>query len=337
MNKAVSNTVTISIATLLVLGLSSCTTDHTNHNQNPTPSASETSASIPRQASGYIATYPEIMELKDAANFEENNFLAVSTTRQLTINSYGTVEKSPGDFAPAENEVFHAVHYSYIPPKSGDERAALTISINGETKPLGVDLLDKGTLLISAPQDAEILLGWELEDVKQEISIKDAKRATPGVADGFYGNPVGKVDNGTVSKVVPVGDISPTLKYSVLEAVRTPYIKEESIGWAEGGKNTWVVLNMSPVEWELQGFDPLQSPNEALLVDDDGKTYTPKLITDGVTTDNNKLAFSVPADKTTFTLQTNIEAEFTSWGKKAGSTGTIENNDTKITFEAVNK
>lgn len=337
MNKVTKTTVNISLAVLLSIGLSGCNTNDENPAETPSANASPTASNLPRQPSGYIASYPETMELKDKKEFSENNYLAISPDRKLTINSYGLLDENKANMTANGDEVLHAVNYAFDLPKSGDPQASLRISVNGEVKPLGNELSDKGTLIISAPKDAEVLFRTELEGVFQTIDLKTAERQTKGVADAFYGKPVGVIENGTITAVTPVGDISPTLKYSVLEAVRSPYLEEESIGWADGGENTWVVLNMSPIEWELQGFDTLQGPGKATLIDEDGKKYSSKFLSEGNTTDNNKLAFNVPADKYKFTLLTEVEARFTAWGKSSGSTGTIENTDTKITFEPVSK
>lgn len=337
MNKATKTTVNISLAILFSLVLSGCDTNHENHNQSPSPNASPTQNNVPRQPAGYIASYPEIMELKDSKEFTENNYLAIYPDRKFTINSYGILDENKSNMAGNGDEVLHAVNYAFDLPKPGNPQVSLRLSVNGEVKPLGNELSDKGTLIVSAPKDAEVLFRTELEGVVQTIDLKTAERQTKGVADGYYGNPVGVVENGNITAITPVGDISPTLKYSVLEAIRSPYLKEESIGWADAGENTWVVLNMSPVEWELQGFDTIQAPGKAILIDDEGKRYSSTFISEGNTTDNNKLAFTVPADKTNFTLLTQVEARFTSWGKSSGSTGVIENTDTKITFEPVDK
>lgn len=336
MNKAAAITISISISALLALGVTGCAPSGNSGNASPSSSTS-VPPELPRQSKGYLASYEKALDLKDAKEFTANNFLAVSETSRFTIKAYGTVETNQSGMHPAAGEVFHSVHYTYVKTEPGENRPQPTVTINGETKPFTSILFDQGTLMVSAPADAEVLFGLNFDGVTQNIELKTAERKSLGVSDTWYADQNGKVENGNVSMEVPVGGITPTLSYTVIEAKRLPYLEEESLGWAEKGKNTWVVLDMSPVAWKLAGFDQLKGKSKATLVDDEGNKYTSTFLSEGNTTDNNKLAFSVPTDKTSFIVLTETSADFSSWGKSAGKAEGIPNDQTKITFEAIKK
>lgn len=337
MNKATSVTLGLSLSTILAFSMTGCGEDKAKPSESQTTQSSSPTPQINREEPGYAASYKNSMELKDQKDFKENNFIATSPESKFTITSYGTVDKDGSNMAPAEGEVFHTIHYTYTDSESLDARPKAFITVNGTTKAFTSTLFDQGTIVIAAPKDAEVLFGLNLENVSQTINVKTAERKSVGIADVLYVDTKGNIENGTISMPVPAGGVTPTLSYTVLDAQRLPYLEEESLGWAENGKNAWVVLDMSPVSWKLPGFDQLKGKSKATLVDDEGNKYKATFLSEGNTTDNNKLAFNVPADKKSFTVLTETSADFSSWGKSAGKIENAQNDQTKITFETIKK
>jgi hypothetical protein len=333
MKKVSKITAILSFSTILALSLSSCTTSHETHNGTPTPSPSVSASNVPREPSGDIGSYKGTSEIKDPKKFSDNNYLATSVTKRFTITETGTVEKDKLGMLPAEGEIFHAVNYTYNQPGATEKDPGISVTIDGKTQPVVTPLNEKGFLTISAPEKAEVLLNLKVDGVTQSINLDTAERKSLGIADAWYGPTEGKVENGKVSNVVNVNNIKPTLEYSVLSATRTPYVAIEDLGWADEGKKTWVVIDITPATWKLTGSDSLRGSSKASLIDADGNSYSATVLTEGVSVDNNKLAFKVPVDKTSFKVLTENSSDFEGWGNNTGNTGIVKIDQVKITFE----
>lgn len=319
----------LSLAALILVGASGCGSAADTTPQNQT---SETKDTTPQAQKGKWTVFDRKLNIKDGKKFTENNFLATSETSRFSIDAYGILDKvafdETGSMRPADGEVFHAINYT----SDGSSTSKVSFDIDGTTniveKPLGAS----GTLIISAPQDAEITLNLEDLDLTQSIDLKTAKRTTEGLADVWYGKTVGKVADGIVSTSTVVSNHTVKLSYAISSAKRTAYSQNNK--WADGGKSAWVVLDGTNPEWDIpnSGYEK-DAVHKIVIVDEKGKEYSPE----GVEADSYggkmHLEFKVPADDDTFTVKSDSSTGISYFGEVVATIPSLKTSQAKISFK----
>lgn len=335
MKKILGSAVSVSIITMLSLSITGCSPQESN-NPSPAPAVSATAdPETPKEEKGFVASYQTKMSLQDEKKFTDNNYLKVGTDNKFSINASGFLEQDKENKAPADGEKFHAINYSYdLLDLAYDEKPpVVTFTIDGKTRDVNQNLFKEGTLLVSAPENASIDINIQRDGVTQTIGFKDAERKSEGIADTWYQTSQGKITDASVSLPVTVKEYTATLKYTVKEAVRTPYDSHDSLGWADNGKKTWIILDIDSPEWTVNNSTITKADQEGKisLKDSNGKTYTPVSAKDNT---SNKVAFEVDPDQTNFTVHTENSMTLNSFGQNVGTTGTVTSDAVKISFES---
>lgn len=336
MNKAMTIGLSVSMATVLSFGLVGCGNSN-NATDTPSPATATTEVAVERSAPGVTESNDIKMALQKATVFTENNVIMTSSGKKFTITSSGELATTQDKLSPAVGEKFYAINYTYTTSESAymDDENKVTLTINGDTSTLGKSLYEEGTLLVSAPVDAEIILGFQDNGITQNINFQDAKRVV-GVADGLYENSVGKLSDPSTTEVRQVADVKVTLKLSYAEATRQAYVGEDSaLKWADDGKGTWVLLSLDDPAWDTGGHSAqLKDPtNKILLKDAKGNEYTGIKTDAGSSAGDATFAFKVPLNTDEFTIHTENSISLTSWGDNIGATGNIVTEKVKISFK----
>jgi uncharacterized lipoprotein YehR (DUF1307 family) len=332
MKNVLSSAVSISIVSILSMSLVGCGPSQSSQtNENSTPSASAT-AETPKEEKGLVRSYDTKLSLREAKEFDDDNYLRIGTNNELKISSSGYLDKSQEEKDPAGGEKFHAINYTYKAIENSKAPAKITLTINGSTKPLVGSLYKEGTLLVSAPENAEIELSIQIDGVTQTIGFKDAKRKTKGVAETWYQSPVGKLTDANVSIPVNVAKYVATLNYTVKDATRTPYSASETLGWADNGKKTWVIIEIDTPEWTISkdSITKTKRENKISLKDAQGNSYAPIVSNSG---SKSQIAFAVDPKLTDFTLHTESSVSLDLFGESVGATGPVVSDQVKISFE----
>jgi hypothetical protein len=318
----------LSIAALLLTGATGCSSTPADSS----PTQQETVDNTPRAEKGAYNTFDRKLTVKDENKFSENNYLATSDKEKFSITSYGHLETAAFELngeslKPADGEVFHTINYS-----STSTTGKASFDVNGTTTVFKDALPISGTLVISAPENATILLNIEDNDLTQSIDIKTAKRTTQGLADVWYKKTVGKVTDGIVSTSAVLQGKTIKLDYSISDATRTAYSNENK--WADGGKSSWVILSGTDVEWGVpSNGSPANKDTKFTLVDEKGTEYVAESEGPETYSSNMKLEFKVPATADSFTLKSVNNADVSYWGEIVGKVPTISNDQVKISFK----
>lgn len=319
----------LSLAALILSGTVACSPQSGPGDTNTTPTVSE--APIERAEKEYAAVIDHKLTVKDSKKLSEDNFLATGENEKFTIAEYGILDKldvkGTGAVSAAENEVFHAVNYT----AEGISAAKVSYDVDGTTKTFDEPLLPTGTIIISAPKEAELILNLQVNDLTQSIDLTTGERTTKGIADAWYGNIAGKITDGIVSKDEPIKDKIVNLSYSVASAKKTAYTPLGK--WADGGKSAWVVIDGTDAKWNIpESAYGKGGTDKFTLTDENGKEYTPASADNNSYSEQLHLEFKVPADADSFTLNSENYTEIMYFGKSQGSV-TSKSSQVKISFK----
>lgn len=336
MKKILGYTAGFSLVAVLATGMTGCGINSPQPNDQISSSASSSpEPEVQREEKGYMAAYSDKLALKDKTDFTDDNYLRVGDDNDFKITAYGFLETNQQQKAPADGEVFHAINYSYDPVSTGynEDPPKVTLTVDGETKTIPTGLTKEGTLLVSASKDDDIELNIQRDGVTQTIDFKNAERKTKDIAQAWYLPSEGKLTDANVSLDTTVDQYTANLKYTVKDAVRTPYDAADNLGWADNGKKAWVIISITTPEWTISKDSLLKTNRESKisLKDSKGNSYPSVVSNDG---DNATVAFEVPADMNDFTLHTENSTDVESYGKKLGSTGVLSADQVKISFES---
>lgn len=280
----------------------------------------------------------EQISVPNSQNFSENNFLKVSNGQKVVVQSYaktpeGVAVSSDTTRYPAEGEFLHAINIAVEESDTGDYLSVsedplndAVVTIDGvptesEFRPTG-----EKTLLVSAPENAEILLKVQTDGVSQSINLSNAERTSVGIAEAWYGPSKYSFDKGNVNQKVAVGKNSGTLKMTFKNAEKTPWNNE--LSWADGGKSSWLIIANTEPEWTFTGDASSDDEiNKVWVTDSKGKKYElDEAASENYSEyDQSYTVFNVPSDEKTFTLHTENSTEISSWGEIVGKTKVISN------------
>lgn len=318
----------LSLAALMLTGVTACSPAGSQPEIQQT-----TEDTTPKAEKGVHNVLDRKLTVKDEVKFSENNYLALSEKEKFTIDAYGTIEQlafevNGESLKPAKDEVFHAINYT-----STAAGSKASFDVNGTTTIIEQPLGATGTLVISAPQDAEILLNLESNDLTQTITFKTAERTTEGLADVWYKKTVGKVSEGIVSSSAVLQEKTVKLDYTISDATRTAYSTTNK--WADGGKSSWIILDGKKPEWSVPNSgSPDNQSTKFTLLDDKGTEYIVESdSSEGSYSDEMRLEFKVPPTVDSFTLKSISNSDVSYWGKIVGKVPTITTEQVKISFK----
>lgn len=280
----------------MVFGAVSCGSAEPSSTASASPEAS-----INMAKSKSIETVTDILPLENEKVFTADNYLVTtSNDTRFTVESYGQVKENSRGLPPAEGEVFHAVHFTYQTPEVYNiESPGVSFTIDGETSTEELALLGLGgTLIISAPEDADIAINIQTEIITQSLNLKTAERLTEGIVDVWYAPYEGTISIQDISK--PVGNGTAIINMNLIWSAKAVY--DEEAGWAEEGKQTWVLVEMREADWQVGGNTVADEMNKAWLTDESGKKYD--LAHSREIEDGARLLFMVPADAKTLHFHT---------------------------------
>lgn len=319
----------LSIAAFMLTGVTACET--------PTPAAPEIQQpaedTTPKAEKGVTNVLDSKLSVQNEVKFAEENYLALDGKEKFTIDAYGTVDKAVFEvngesLKPADGEVFHAINYTSTSSVSG-----ASYDVDGTTAIIEQPMGATGTIVISAPQGAEIILNLESNDLTQSINLKTAERTTKGLADVWYKKTIGKVSEGIVSSSAVLQDKTVKLDYSVSEATRTAY--SDTGKWADGGKSAWVILDGTKPEWTVPNNGSPDNQNTTFtLIDDKGAEYALESdSSEGSYGEEMRLEFKVPPTVDSLTLKSVSNSNVSYWGEIVGKVPTITTNQVKVSFK----
>lgn len=339
MSNVIKKVVGITMIAGLSMGMVACSN---NANESSEGSVEVTEAPVIRSEAGFVKNFDSSQTLNDEKKYTTDNYLALSDKgAAFEITGSGTMEKvtnpvNDESTSPAEGEKFHVVNYlfsgaraqeSYDGTVTGDK---ISINVNGKKTELEEPLSVEGALLVSAPDDADITIDIQSNGITQSIDMMSAERQTEGIADVWYEGTIGTLTEPSANVPVTVGKNTVTLTYNVNNVFRSAYT--EDLGWADNGRSSWVVVDMTKAKWMVSGADPTNKKDVISLVDSKGTAYKPAS-TMGSYNDEGLIAFMVPAEETSFTLHTENYADITYFGDIVGNTGNIVLDQVKINFE----
>lgn len=298
---------------------------------SPTPTPSMT-ATIPAAEKGVSTDIARKIPLQSEMRFTDDNFLITQENEKITINAYGkldTVAFKEGEEAkkPAEGEVFHAINYI----STTGTQVKPSLDVDGKAITLSKKLSGEGTLIVSAPEEAKIILNLASNDLTQSIDFKTAERTSIGVADVWYRGTEGTITNGTVSETFAIQGKNVVLDYAVTKATRTAYSPTNK--WADAGKSAWVVIDGKKPAWKIPDNGGTDNVTQKFtLKDATGKEYA-LVETPESSTDSMHLEFKVPANVDSYILKLDSSADITYFGEVQG-TATITSEKAQIAFKA---
>ncbi len=282
-----------------------------------------------------LAALEEQITVPEAQKFSDNNFLKVSNGQKITVQSYaktseGVATSSDTKKYPAEGEFLHTINIAVEESDNSsdfldvNEDPLNDVSLTIDGVPLSSELrpVDEMTLLISAPENAEIILKAQTDGVSQSIKLDNAERVTKGIADSWYAPSKQTFDNGNINQKVTVGKGSGTLKMTFKGVENTPWTSD--LSWADSGKSSWLIVEATEPEWVFNGdAGSSDAVSKVWVTDSKDKKYE----LDEVSTENldDVLVFKVPANESVFTVHTENSTDVSSWGEVVGNTKVIKN------------
>lgn len=333
MNHGTKTITSISIAALLIISASACSSPN---NTPPLPSPTSTSSNVPRAEAGLAEFSDKQLALQDKKDFKDNNFLVGGPNAKFTVNAAGFVSEDKQKRQAAEGEKFHAYTFtSSLPQQGGNNNTAtipkISLEVDGKTVDIQGQMFSGGTIVVSAPENAKIIFNLEVAGVKQSMDLTNGKRTSEGIGDAWYENGNGKISDGNISYPVQLSGSTVTLKAEFIDPMITAYDPRPELGWADNGKKAWVIMSYSAPEWEVPGNPaPKNQKSSLALVDSKGEAYKPITLNDS--SGDSKVAFLVPATEHSFTVHTENSADIDDFGKTIASTGNIVLDQPKITF-----
>lgn len=336
MNYGAKTLTTFSISALLILSASACSSPSNNTPPDPTNTLSSSTASP--AVAGTAEFYDKQLDLQDEKTFSENNFLVLGQNSKFTVNAAGWVQEDKSKKQAASGERFHAFTFtSSLPQRSASNTAVIpkpSLEVDGKTVDISGQMFSGGTIVVSAPENAEIILNMEMDGVKQSMNLKTAERTSKGVGDVWYTAGAGQISDGNISKPVQIGGNTVTLKASFSDPVLTAYSADSKLGWAENGTKAWLIVSYVKPEWDVPGNAIPKNQSSTLgLIDSKGKSYAPINLEDS--NGDTQVAFLVPETERSFTMHTENSADIDDFGKVVASTGNVVLDQPKITFEAI--
>lgn len=269
---------------------------------------------------------------ENAKTFTDENFLMVSAEDKFAITSYGTTDVLALDGEKqtyaAEGEVFHVISYAY------DYNLGTAIDfgvvINGaEAKPMPAELPVDGVLLVSAPEDAEIVIeatsdgGEEAGLAVQSIDVKTAERLTDNL-EVWYKNSTASVQNASLRGEGGSNPYALTVTATVGDVFRSAYV--ESMGFAPKG-SAFIYANVSDPSFELEKHGTAQQDGYNLvLTTKDGKTII------GKEEQDEWYVFTAPLAEDDFTIHAEASATITLTGKAVASVQGLATSKATVAF-----
>lgn len=193
-----------------------------------------------RVTSGYAEVVYDYHRTDVKASFTDSAPLHLNAETIFVLKNYAVAGlTSDGAKAPA-GEVLHAVDFT----SEGNLSAEVEVLVDGKAVETLMITEPSGTVIVSAPKDAEVQLAFlynDAEGVKQVIDMKTAERVSKGIAEAWYQPSENTITNDP-STVQSVGTskVLATYEASVTKATKTPYSLDK--GWADKGKQAWLVL-----------------------------------------------------------------------------------------------
>lgn len=334
MNHGTKTIASISIAALLMISASACSSS--NNNTPPVPSPTSTVANSPRAESGTAEFNDKQLALQDKKEFSKDNFIVAGPNAKFTVNAAGFVSENKDKYQAAEGEKFHAYTFTSSLPQAGGNNTAtipkISVEVDGKTVDIKGQMFSGGTLIVSAPENAKVILDIEVAGVKQSMDLNSGARTSQGIGDVWYDHSKGEISDGIISHPVQLTGNTVTLKAEFMDPMITAYDPRPELGWAENGKKAWVILSYTAPEWDVPGNAAPKNQKATLaLVDSKGESYKPTTLKDS--TGDTKLAFLVPSTETNFSIHTENSADIDDFGKTVASTGNVVLDQPKITFK----
>ncbi len=314
----IRNISVIALSLGLVIGTSGCSAYETLTRSGPDPVASQvpykpipypttsseptkkTTASPKNADPKFIESSIDKLPLDNEKVFTSDGFLVTTANdTRFTLKSYGQTKTNSEGLLPAEGEVFHAFQFYYDSPSVYNiDEPIVTFIIDGITYNPELKWMEVGqTLVVSAPEDAEIAINIQTEEIKQSMNLKTGERISKGIADIWYGPYEGLPSPKSVSEAVgKYGHVDMTLVW----AAKTLY--DEEAGWSDGGKKTWVLAQLDTTKMTAKGYSLKDEINNAWLTDENGNKY--ELAYSRDIFDGTRLLFLVPPDVHVLTLHT---------------------------------
>lgn len=341
MNRLITKVAGLTMIAGLSMGMTACIG---NNETSPSKEGfvGVTEAPVNRAAAGLMQNFASKQTLTDEKKYtKDNSLILFENGNAFEITGSGTMGKvkdpNGEEKSPAEGEKFHVINYLFSGSASQTSYSGETVgnkvsvSVNGSQTELKEPLSPEGAILVSAPDGADITINIQSNNVTQSIDMLTAERKTEGIADVWYTETIGTLTDPSVNETAIVGKNTVTLSYNVNSAFRTAYMDKEGFGWADNGRKSWVVLDMTTAKWTVNGADPTNKKDIARLVDSKGNQYDPVSAMKSFDAEG-QVVFLVPADENSFTLHTENYADITYFGDIVGNTGNIVKDQVKITF-----
>jgi hypothetical protein len=324
MKKLSLSVITLSTVAVLSLGLTGCGNKVTSTPEPMSSVSASPTVSLARSSAGQINIAATELALQNEKKFTENNVIVTGEKTKFTVSAAGDLA-TYDNFAAAENEQF----YGFVYNSTLDNQTNVTYTVNGVTDKTIYPLSGNGTIVISAPKDATIIANIQNNSLTQTIDLVNGKRTSTDLAQAWYEkNTVAKVTDGLVSVPVSAGEFNFTFKSSVTSADKTAATDVDNLGWADGGKKTWIVVTGDSLEFAKTGGSASTSSQKQgiTLTDSKGATYKPANKNVNPFSDTYTVAFLVPdAAEKNYTIKLDASADVSDFGESKGTVSATSN------------
>lgn len=317
MKKLSLSVVTLSTVAVLSLGLTGCGNKVTSTPEQTSSVSASPTVSLARSSAGQINIADTELALQNEKKFTEDNAIVTSEKSKFTVSAAGTLNQY-NNFAAAEKEQF----YGFVYNSTLDNTTKVTYTVNGVTDNNTYKLSGNGTIVISAPKDATIIANIQSNSLTQTIDLVNGKRTSVDLAKAWYvKNTVAKVDDGVITIPVSTGKFNFTFKSSVASADKTASTTIDGLGWADGGKKTWIIVSGDSLEFAKNGGSAYTAnmKQSITLKDSKGATYKPENKAVNSFSDTYTVAFLVPdATENNYTVTLDASADVSDFGEDKG-------------------
>lgn len=270
---------------------------------------------VEREEPGYmVALKIKELPISDEESLAADSTLILNSDATFTITESGITSKSAEGKKAARGEVLHAIKYESEGFAGGD----INVSIDGNFADILLAVPSAGYIIVSAPADADISLGFPYiddEGIEQVIDAKSGERLSLGIADIWYDHHTSASLVTTswpedVEKVMPGGStvklrIGPFLGQPEL----TAYVPE--LGWANAGNGAWLVVESAGSRFSSSGGPGsfVEMSCSITATDEDGNEYEANGKFDYTFTYATKYYFEVPSYVTDFDVTIGCSAQ----------------------------
>lgn len=172
-----------------------------------------------------------------------------------------------------------------------------TVRVGSETYPVNQE-----RFAVAGSPDDNIVLVYEVDGVTQELDLLTGERLSKGVAEDWYSGTELAASTREFSTSVNTPKGPARWEGTVEDVQVTPWTDE--LGWAEGGKKSWVIFTLGTTEWRSDGswYGVINPSTDATLRDAEGNVYSSVQKDGSALAGDQRVIFQVPAGGTGYDL-----------------------------------